>query len=109
MVMERIDILDIRDRVEPAGTEQRGRLWHLRAGFLMPVGMASVTREFPSQQGANAMIMTHVRQQAFVRSVDDAFLVAAAITCLRVVPVFMLRTHKKKKGTAAPEHAATLE
>jgi DHA2 family multidrug resistance protein len=60
-------------------------------------------------QRANAMIISHIGQQAFVRSVDDAFLFAAAITCLGVVPVFVLRTHKKKKGKAAHEHAASLE
>ncbi|MDE3056372.1 MAG: hypothetical protein KGJ59_00245, partial [Bacteroidota bacterium] len=45
-----------------------------------------------------AILTSHLVQQSFVRAVDDDFLVAAAITFVGVIPIFILRTHKKKKG-----------
>jgi hypothetical protein len=51
-------------------------------------------------QRANALIISHVTQQAFVRGVDDAFLFAAAVTCIGVFPVFLLRTHKAKRKSS---------
>jgi DHA2 family multidrug resistance protein len=53
---------------------------------------------FTAAQRANALIVAHVSQQAFVRAVDDAFLFAAAVTCLGIFPIFLLRTHKAKKS-----------
>jgi DHA2 family multidrug resistance protein len=45
---------------------------------------------------ANALIVQHIMNQAFVRAIDDDFLVAAAITLAAVIPIFLLRTHKQK-------------
>jgi DHA2 family multidrug resistance protein len=45
-----------------------------------------------------AILASHIVQQSFVRAVDDDFLIAAAITFIGVIPIFILRTHKKKKG-----------
>jgi hypothetical protein len=42
------------------------------------------------------LIATHIAQQSFVRAINDDFLVAAGITLLSVVPIFLLRVHKKK-------------
>jgi len=47
---------------------------------------------------ANALIAAHVAQQAFVQAIDDDFLIAAAITFVGLIPVFLLRTHKKNKA-----------
>jgi MFS transporter, DHA2 family, multidrug resistance protein len=55
---------------------------------------------------ARALVTSHVVQQAFVRAINDDFLVAAGITMLSVVPIFFLRVHKKRKKT---EKAAALE
>lgn len=44
---------------------------------------------------AKALLVSHVMQQSFVRAIDDDFIVAAAITILGLVPIFILRTHKK--------------
>jgi DHA2 family multidrug resistance protein len=45
---------------------------------------------------ANALIVQHIMNQAFVRAIDDDFIVAAAITLAAVIPIFLLRTHKQK-------------
>lgn len=45
---------------------------------------------------ANALIVQHIMNQAFVRAIDDDFLVAAAITLVAVIPIFLLRTHRQK-------------
>jgi DHA2 family multidrug resistance protein len=44
---------------------------------------------------ANAIIAEHVAQQAFVRSVDDAFFVAAAISVVAIFPIMFLKRTKK--------------
>jgi DHA2 family multidrug resistance protein len=49
---------------------------------------------------AKALLASHVAQQSFVRAVDDDFFVAALITFVGIVPIFILRTHKKKSGRA---------
>jgi DHA2 family multidrug resistance protein len=54
---------------------------------------------------ANALIVEHIMNQAFVRAIDDDFIVAAAITLAGVIPIFLLRTHKQK----AKARAAAME
>jgi len=54
---------------------------------------------------ANALIVQHIMNQAFVRAIDDDFIVAAAITLAAVIPIFLLRTHKQK----AKARAAAME
>jgi DHA2 family multidrug resistance protein len=44
---------------------------------------------------AKAQIVSFAANQAFIRAVDDVFLVAGAVVMLGVVPVLFLRTHKK--------------
>jgi MFS transporter, DHA2 family, multidrug resistance protein len=51
---------------------------------------------------ANALVSTNVVQQAFVRAINDDFLVAAGITALTLIPLFILRTHNQKRKQAAP-------
>jgi len=48
---------------------------------------------------AKAMVVSHVMQQSFVQAVCDDFLIAAIISIVGVVPIFLLRTRKQK---AAP-------
>jgi MFS transporter, DHA2 family, multidrug resistance protein len=77
--------------------------------------MSFALREFAQQavggtgyaavQRANAVMMSHVGQQAFVRAVDDAFLFAAAVTSVGIIPIFLLRT-RKKASTGAHQPAA---
>jgi DHA2 family multidrug resistance protein len=57
-----------------------------------------------SAMRADALVATNIVQQAFVRAINDDFLVAAGITALTLVPIFLLRTHrqnamKKKQHT----------
>ena len=54
---------------------------------------------------AEAMLAMFVREQAFVRAVDDVFLLAAIVLLVAAVPVFFLRSHKKRrmKGAVALE------
>jgi DHA2 family multidrug resistance protein len=49
---------------------------------------------------ARALIATHIAQQSFVRAINDDFLVAGGITLLSVLPIFVLRVHKKKRSAA---------
>jgi len=54
---------------------------------------------------AKALVVSHVMQQAFVRAISDDFLIGAAITIVGVLPIFFLRTQKRKSH----DHAAALE
>ncbi len=49
-----------------------------------------------SELRANALIIYHMSQQAFVAAVDDDFFIAAMITVLCVIPILFLRYKKKK-------------
>jgi len=57
-----------------------------------------------SAMRAKSLIAAHIVQQSFVRAINDDFLVAAGITLLSVIPIFLLRVHKKKSPgpSAAP-------
>jgi DHA2 family multidrug resistance protein len=47
---------------------------------------------------AKALLGAHVAQQAFVKAVNDAFFIAAAITAVGFIPVLFLRTKKTAGG-----------
>jgi hypothetical protein len=51
---------------------------------------------------ANALVSSNVVQQAFVRAINDDFLIAGGITALTLIPLFILRTHKQKSARIAP-------
>jgi DHA2 family multidrug resistance protein len=59
-----------------------------------------------SAMRAQALIASNVAQQAFVHAIDDDFLIAAAITFVGVIPIFLLRSHKSTGGGG---HAAPVE
>jgi len=48
---------------------------------------------------AQALMVAHVSQQAFVSAIDDDFFLAALITALCIVPVIFLKKNKKKVKT----------
>jgi DHA2 family multidrug resistance protein len=54
---------------------------------------------------AKALIGMFVQNQAFVRAVDDVFLIAGAVVVVAIVPVFFLRSHNRRRArrAAAPE------
>lgn len=52
-----------------------------------------------------ALIINHVEQQAFVSAVNDAFLIAGAITIACLIPIFFLR----RKRTGGATGSAALE
>ena len=54
---------------------------------------------------AKAQIGSFVANQAFVSAVDDVFLIAAVVVLVATVPVFFLRTHKRKSARRAPGQA----
>lgn len=60
-----------------------------------------------SAMRANALVSSHVFQQAFISAINDDFLIAGGITALTLVPIFLLRTHIQKKKKK--EHVAALE
>jgi DHA2 family multidrug resistance protein len=53
-----------------------------------------------SAMRARALVTSHIVQQSFVQAINDDFLVAAGITLLSVIPIFVLRVHKKKRSGA---------
>jgi len=54
---------------------------------------------------AKAQIGSFVANQAFVSAVDDVFLIAAVVVLVATVPVFFLRTHRRKSARRAPGQA----
>ena len=50
---------------------------------------------------AGALIASHLAQQAFVQAVDDDFLIAAVISIVGIVPIFLLRSRTDKLGGAS--------
>jgi DHA2 family multidrug resistance protein len=54
---------------------------------------------------ANALIASHISNQAFIQSVADDFLIASIITIAAIVPILFLRVHKQNK----PEHVSAME
>ena len=55
---------------------------------------------------AGALIGEHLAQQAFVRAVNDDFLIAAIISILGVLPILLLRAPKKR---GSPARVAPME
>ena len=55
---------------------------------------------------AKAQIGSFVANQAFIRAIDDVFLIAGTVILIGVIPVLFLRTHKRasahERGGAAP-------
>ena len=49
-----------------------------------------------SAMRANALVATNIVQQAFVQAINDDFLVAAGITALTLIPIFLLRSHRQR-------------
>jgi DHA2 family multidrug resistance protein len=47
---------------------------------------------------ARVQLGSFVANQAFVRAIDDVFLIAAVIVALTVIPVFFLRIHKRARA-----------
>jgi len=47
---------------------------------------------------AKVLISSHIGKQAFVASVDDVFLLAAAIILFSLIPILLIRVKKKTKG-----------
>jgi hypothetical protein len=54
---------------------------------------------------ANALIASHISNQAFIQSVADDFLIASIITIAALVPILFLRVQKRNK----PEHVTPME
>lgn len=54
---------------------------------------------------AKALLGAHLSQQAFVQAVNDDFLLAAGITIVGILPIFLLRTKHRRKGG----HVAAME
>jgi MFS transporter, DHA2 family, multidrug resistance protein len=50
---------------------------------------------------AKALLMMHVSEQAFVDSINDDFLIAAAITIVGLIPIFLLRNTGRSRIRAS--------
>jgi DHA2 family multidrug resistance protein len=55
---------------------------------------------------AKVLVASHIAQQSFVQAINDDFLVAAGITILTLIPIFILRVKKRSKKK---EHVAAME
>jgi DHA2 family multidrug resistance protein len=51
---------------------------------------------------AKALIFSFIQNQAFIRAVDDVFLIASVVALASLVPVFFLRNYKKKRRAGPP-------
>jgi DHA2 family multidrug resistance protein len=51
---------------------------------------------------ASALIYMYVQNQAFISAIDDVFLLAGGIVLISVIPVFFLRSVKRKKEPGGP-------
>ncbi len=59
-----------------------------------------------SVAGSKALLFSFVQKQAFIAGIDDVFYVAGVMILLSVLPVIILRVHKRKRGAAG---AASME
>jgi len=50
---------------------------------------------------AHALVVSFAGKQAFIQAVDDVFLLAAAILVVAALPVFWLRSHRRRHGGGA--------
>ncbi len=53
-----------------------------------------------SVAGSKALLFSFVQKQAFIAGIDDVFYVAGVMILLSVLPVIILRVHKRKRGAA---------
>jgi DHA2 family multidrug resistance protein len=51
---------------------------------------------------AKTLIFSFIQNQAFIRAVDDVFLIASIVALASLVPVFFLRNYKKKRRSGPP-------
>jgi DHA2 family multidrug resistance protein len=50
---------------------------------------------YTATKQAQSVLMTHVGSQAFIEGINDDFLIAASITAISIIPIFLM--HSKKK------------
>lgn len=88
-------------QLNPYSAAYRGTLNRLQYFATHAVG--GTTSEALSR--ANALIISSAESQAFVRAVDDVFILSAAILLVSLLPILLLRRHKKgaARGAAALE------
>lgn len=51
---------------------------------------------------SQSVLMSHINTQAFVEGVNDDFIIAASITALCILPVFIMKNKRKKASAAHP-------
>jgi DHA2 family multidrug resistance protein len=88
-------------QLNPYSAAYRGTLSRLQHFATHAVG--GTTSEALSR--ANALIISSAESQAFVRAVDDVFILSAVILAVSLLPILLLRAHKKgaARGAAALE------
>jgi len=88
-------------QLNPYSAAYRGTLNRLQYFATHTVG--GTTSEALSR--ANALIMSSAQNQAFVRAVDDVFILSAVILVVSLLPILLLRSYKKgaARGAAALE------
>jgi DHA2 family multidrug resistance protein len=61
-----------------------------------------------SASRARALVFGNLSDQAFAAAIADDFLIAAAITALCLIPILLLRVHRRKKGNAVAADAHSI-
>jgi MFS transporter, DHA2 family, multidrug resistance protein len=55
---------------------------------------------------SQSVLMSHISSQAFIQGINDDFLVAASITAISFIPIFLMHSKKKMAQKQAAGHAA---
>ncbi|MFI5251610.1 MAG: DHA2 family efflux MFS transporter permease subunit [Bacteroidota bacterium] len=77
--------------VNPSSPAFTQTAMHLQHFIQQSIGGTSAV----SALRAQAVIASHIGQQAFIQAINDDFLIAAAITIIGAVPILFLRSHRQ--------------
>lgn len=84
-----------------SGSQTFQQVTHNMANYIQQHAGSSVGTAIKQSQ---ALLMQHVSSQAFIQGIDDDFLLAAGITLIGFIPIFMMRS-KKAKAQKSPDHS----
>jgi len=90
------------EQIDPSSAPFRQTVMRLQSHAFHAAGGTSAE----AARRATAQIGSFVANQAFIRAIDDVFLIAGTVILIGVIPVLFLRTHRRasahERGDAAP-------
>jgi MFS transporter, DHA2 family, multidrug resistance protein len=87
--------------IDPAAPAVRSVLGALQAHALHAAGSGVAT----AATQARSLLFGRLTTEAFVAAVDDCFLIAGLITLVGVIPILLVRVHRRERAAAAPAAA----